>query len=129
MALSEDQRLDLVIAVLATYSFSLEKAWALKAQLKKLGLGDPAKVIGKDEGEVGNLMKEAGYDRGGITYIIAPRVISLMKAIKAGDIDALSKHVAAKKEKAFLECLGKVKGFGPKSCRVAWELMKAAKNN
>ncbi|MDF1667664.1 MAG: hypothetical protein P1V97_38360 [Planctomycetota bacterium] len=117
MALSEDQRLDLVVAVLATYNYSLEKAWALKAQLKDVGLGNPKIVLGKDEGEVGNLMKKAGY-------IIAPRVVSLMEAINSGDLDPLAKHIASKKEKLFLDCLGKVKGFGPKSCKVAWELMK-----
>ncbi|MDF1788862.1 MAG: hypothetical protein P1U82_23580 [Verrucomicrobiales bacterium] len=127
MALNEDQRLDLVVAVLATYSYSLENAWALRKKLKEVGLVDPKNVVGKDEGEVGNLMKKAGYDRGGITYIIAPRLISLMEAVKAGELDLLAKQIASKNEKAFLECLSKVKGFGPKSCAVAWELMKGSK--
>lgn len=124
MKLKEDQRLNLVVAMLATYSYSLEKAWALRDKLSELGFADPTTVVGKDAGEVGNLMKAAGYDRGGITYIIAPRVITLMEAVKNGELDGLAKAIKAKSESQFCETLVKVKGFGPKSAQLAWELLK-----
>lgn len=125
MPLTEDQQLDLVVATLATYSYPLEKAWQLREALRSAGFADPATWLGKKVEEVGNALKAAGYDRGGITYIIAPRVISLMEAVAAGQLDVLGASKTLRSRDTFCAELSKVKGFGPKSSGLAWELMKA----
>ena len=62
----------LVVAALATYSYSLKKAWALREGLRKAELFDSKRVAKQTAQQVGNALKKAGYDRGGITYIITP---------------------------------------------------------
>ena len=44
MALSEERIVELVVATLATYAYSLEKAWALKDSLQTAKLCDPIAV-------------------------------------------------------------------------------------
>jgi len=126
MRLSEKHVVKLVVATLATYSYSLEKAWSLRDALKAAGLCDPSWVAGQDEQTVGNALKAAGYDRGGITYIIAPRLVSLMNAVRAGELDALVGFLDRGNADGFCETLGALKGFGPKSARIAWELMASS---
>lgn len=124
MGLSDDTVESLVVAVLAVYQYSLEKAWDLRDGLRKAGLFEPESVVGKEEAQIGNLMKRAGYDRGGITYIIAPRLIGLMEAIQRGDLDELPGFVAAGDREGAVAIITSIKGFGPKSADSAWELMK-----
>ena len=124
MQLTTEQRLDLTVATLATYNYGLEKAWALREALAAAGLCEPARVVGRSVEEVGNALKAAGYDRGGITYIIAPRLVSLMGAVGAGRLDPLAAAVAAGDEGAFAATLTGVKGFGPKAAKVAWALVR-----
>ena len=80
--------------------------------------------MNKDEATVGNLMKAAGYDRGGITYIIAPRLISLMTAVQSGQLDGLATSIHSNDETAFCKQIESVKGFGPKTAQIAWMLLK-----
>ncbi|MBN1947322.1 MAG: hypothetical protein JW797_16755 [Bradymonadales bacterium] len=126
MALTAEQVEPLVIAALATYSYSLEKAWELRGAVRQAGLGDTGRVAGLGVQEVGNLMKQAGYDRGGITYIIAPRIISLAQAAQSGQLDGLYDLVARNAREEAVGLIGSVKGFGPKSGGIAWELIKPA---
>ena len=126
MALSDEHVVELVVATLATYQYSLEKAWDLRDALRAGGLCEPAKVAGMDDGDLGNALKAAGYDRGGITYIIAPRVRNLLEAVQAGKLDSLAKALAKGNKDAFTDTLASVKGFGPKSAEIAWELMAPA---
>jgi len=123
MGLTSEQRLDLVVATLATYNYRLEKAWALREALAAVGLADPAQVAGRSAEEVGNTLKAAGYDRGGITYIIAPRLVALMEAAASGALDPLADALASGDEAAFAACLTAVQGFGPKAAWTAWALM------
>ncbi len=83
----------------------------------------PSAVARMDVAELGNALKAAGYDRGGITYIIAPRVLNLMEAIQAGKLDSVPGSLAEGDQEAFSDTLCKVKGFGPKAALVAWQLM------
>lgn len=124
MTLTQDQRLDLVVATLATYNYGLEKAWELRERLGAAGLDDPTRVAGRSVEEVGNALKVAGYDRGGITYIIAPRLVSLMEALGEGRLDPLATALASGDEAAFSACLTTVKGFGPKAAKTAWALVR-----
>ncbi len=123
MGLSKARCVELVVVTLATYSYALEKAWGLREALEDAGLCDPAHVLGMDERALGNALKEAGYDRGGITYIIAPRLLALMDAIQAGRLDALDEHLKQRDEGAFRKVVESVKGFGPTASKLAWALM------
>jgi len=123
MKLDDEQLTDLVVATLATYNYRLEKAWALRGSLQAAGLTDPTQVVGSTAEEVGNALKAAGYDRGGITYIIAPRLVSLLEAAVSGELDPLAAAVSDRDEAAFAATLTDVKGFGPTAARVAWMLM------
>jgi hypothetical protein len=116
---------DLVIAMLATYQFPLERAWALREPLAAAGLMTPEVVLALDTGELGNALKEVGYDRGGVTYIIAPRLRSLLAAARGGLVDELAQRVAARDEAGFRRRLEAVDGFGPKGSGIAWDLATA----
>lgn len=124
MKIHEDMRLGLVLAVLAGYSYSLEKAWDLREKIRSAGLHQPNEILGKDVATVGNLMKVAGYDRGGITYIISPRLISLMETIQSGGLDGLADAVEAGLEDRFCALFMTVKGIGPRTAQIAWMLVK-----
>ncbi len=124
MELSEDQRINLVVALLAGYSYSLENAWILRERLRSVGLANPETIFHKDVAAVGNLMKAVGYDRGGITYIIAPRLISLMVAVQFGQLDGLAASINNNDEAAFCKQIEGVKGFGPTTAQIAWMLLK-----
>ncbi len=124
MSLSEDQRLNLVIAILAGYSYSLEDAWKLKDKLRAEGLATPAITLGRDDATIGNLLKRVGYDRGGITYIIAPRVRALMESISNGTLDGLDATIQHAREANFCTIFSRVKGIGPKTAQLAWMLVK-----
>lgn len=123
MALSKARCVELVVVTLATYSYALEKAWGLREALEEAGLCDPARVLGMDETALGNALKAAGYDRGGITYIIAPRLLALMKAIQAGTLDTVEEYLKQRDEAAFRKVVESVKGFGPTASKLAWALM------
>ncbi|MDF1543233.1 MAG: hypothetical protein P1P71_08970 [Anaerosomatales bacterium] len=123
MALLDEHVVELVVGTLATYQYSLDKAWALRDALLSSGLCDPATVVAMDVADIGNALKAAGYDRGGITYIIAPRVRSLMEAVQAGTLDSIAEALSSGDQDAFSETLCSVKGFGPKAAFVAWQLM------
>lgn len=125
MPLSEDQRLDLVIAILAGYSYALEDAWKHKDKLRAARVADPAAVLGLDDAAVGNLLKGAGYDRGGITYIIAPRVRALMECLSNGTLDGLDATIKSQREADFSALFSRVKGVGPKTAQLAWALVKS----
>jgi hypothetical protein len=122
MNLSEDQRLNLVISILAGYSYPIYSAWNLKEKLRSAGFADPAIALGRDDATIGNLLKSAGYDRGGITYIIAPRVRSLMEAIASGSLKGLDAAISSNQEANFCKLLLNVKGIGPKTAQIAWML-------
>lgn len=126
MALSDEHVVELVVATLATYQYSLEKAWDLRDALRTAGLCDPAAVGAMDVADLGNALKSAGYDRGGITYIIAPRVHSLLEAVGEGKLDSLAEALEQGDEDGFSTTLAAVKGFGPKAAHVAWQLMAPA---
>ncbi|MCK6512599.1 hypothetical protein L6R29_21930 [Myxococcota bacterium] len=126
MLLSKSRCVELVVVTLATYSYALEKAWGLRDALEKAGLCDPLRVLGMDGTGLGNALKAAGYDRGGITHIIAPRLLALMGAIQEGKLDALEVHLKQRNEGDFRKLLEGVKGFGPTASKLAWALMSPA---
>ena len=127
MKLSEERIVELVVAALATYSYPLGKAWALRDSLVAEGLCDVEAISRKDQYDVGNALIRAGYDRGGITFIISPRICSLMESVRSGTLDSLEANLEQGDHEAFCTTLEAVKGFGPKSALIAWELMAPMK--
>ena len=95
--------------------------------MQKANLCDPIAVSRLDEYDVGNALVAAGYDRGGITFIISPRICSLMEAVRSGELDLLKEYLERGDRDAFCATLEAVNGFGPKSAMVAWGLMAPAK--
>lgn len=113
----------LLSAVLATYNYPLDRAWGLLDGLRAQGLCDPDSVAGWSEQEVGTRLKAAGYDRGGVTWIVAPRVAALMEAVAGGRFARLGELVAAGDREGVTALVVGVKGMGPKSARLVWELL------
>ncbi len=124
MALDQDQRCALLVAILATYNYSLDRAWSLREALQANALCDPPTMAQRTPQDIGQRLKAAGYDRGGITYIIAERVAALMRALNDGQLDALPLHIAANARQESQELLLQVKGVGPKCAELAWQLLK-----
>lgn len=113
----------LVVSVLATYNYALDRAWALLPALRSQRLLDPTRVAGGDVKDVGNRLKAAGYDRGGITYIVTPRLIALMDAVVAGQLDRLPALVDAGDRDGASGLVCGVKGMGPRTAALVWELL------
>jgi len=113
---------DLALAALAAYNYDLDRALALRAPLASAGLLSPERVLALDVGDLGNALRAAGYDRGGVTYIIAPRLQELMRAATDGALDPLPRLLAAGDREAFAVAIRKIKGFGPKAAELAWRI-------
>ena len=113
----------LLVAVLATYSYPLDKAWALREAMRRQGLGELAKVATSSVEQVGNQLKAAGYDRGGINYILAPRLIALAKDAEAGALAKLPQLVSTRAKDEAITLLESLHGFGPKAAELAWQLL------
>ena len=74
MSISADH-LDAVVAgLLSVNNYRVEAAWELLPRLRNEGLLDVKKVVAMDSGEVARRLVTAGYNRGGITDIVAPRL-------------------------------------------------------
>lgn len=114
---------DLVVAVLAVNSYPVTRTWALLPRLRAAYLLDPARVAGSDAEGVVRGLRCAGYDRGGITDIVGPRLHSLMPHIQEGSLDALDDAVAARDEGAVRELFVNVPGIGPRVFGTAWMLL------
>lgn len=117
---------DLALAALAAYNYDLDRAVALREPLANAGLLDPERVLGLDVGDLGNALKAAGYDRGGVTYIIAPRLQSLMAAARDGAIDRARDRLNAADPEGFGAAVREIKGFGPKAAELAWRIASGA---
>jgi len=114
---------DLVVALLAVNSYPATLAWALLPRLRAAHLLDPAEVARKEAVDLVDGLRRAGYDRGGITDIVGPRLHALMVRIRAGGLDALDAAVAADDKSAARDLLLDVPGVGPRVFETAWLLL------
>ena len=93
MSIEQKHIFDLVVALLSVNNLRLEVVWDKRKNLERHGLLDAEKVVNWQCDELVVLMKQADYDRGKLTEIIAPRLKALMERIVAGDLDDLPRLV------------------------------------
>jgi hypothetical protein len=116
----------LLVGLLCVNHYTLEAGWELRRALRHEGLSDPSTTAKLGIAAVAAGLERAGYKRGRINEIVAPRVVALMKAIDAGELKGLSNAVGSRNERAFGDLLGSVWGFGPRSIANAWLLLTPA---
>jgi hypothetical protein len=112
----------LIVSVLAVNAYGLEKAYALLPAFRKSGLTDPRKVAMADVEDVMMRLYEAGYRRGMLAEMMAGRLISLMKVVEDGKLDALNALVVKGDQEGTKALLCMVKGIGPKVAADVWML-------
>ena len=110
MTLSQKYVTDLVVATLSVNSYPVTWTWELLPALEEHGLLDPIRVAARDPGELIDALELAGYARGKITWIVAPRLQTLMSEVGAGKLDGLSEAVTAGDEAAATELLTAIRG-------------------
>lgn len=115
----------LVIAVLSVSSYSPDRAAQLVPALARERLLDVDRVADADIGEIVVSLTRAGYHRGLVNGIVAPRVIALMQAIRDGRFDDLGDLVRAGNQERAIAALRSVNGIGPHVAQVAWVLLRA----
>lgn len=123
MAISQDSVDAILVSLLAVQNYPLDRAWSLLPGLEKAELTNPFRVAQADVGNLVAKLTGAGYERGYLNGIMAPRVQNLMKAVVAGELDAFDALSKAGHRQAALELLCKVKGIGPKVANNAWLLL------
>lgn len=125
MALSSKHVEDLFVSLLSINNYAVTKTWDLLPQLREAGLTDPKRVAGLDGGVLSRELKSAGYDRGKITDIIAPRLRNLMALIEEGDLDSLPDLVARGDKDGVQASLVAIEGVGPRVAATAWMLLSS----
>ena len=123
MTLSQRHLEDIVLGLLSVNSYPVAASFEILPNLRSRGLLDPEKVMAMDVREVAAHLFDAGYRRGGITDIIAPRLQKLMVAIRNGDLDRLPSVVRAGNSREFSALLLPLPGVGPKVVETAWLLL------
>lgn len=123
MTLSPKHVTDLVVATLSVNSYPVTSTWELLPALGEQGLLDFAGVAARAPGELIDALERAGYRRGKITWIVAPRLQTLMSEVGAGKLDGLSEAVSAGDETAATELLTAIRGVGPRVAATAWMLL------
>lgn len=126
MALSQKQVDDLIVALLSINKYTVTMTWNLLPRFRDAGLTNPRRVAEMDEGTLLQELKRAGYDRGKITDIIAPRLRNLMVCIRSGDLDTLPTMVGRDDEESVKAKLREINGVGPLVAATAWLLLSSS---
>ena len=123
MSLSEKHVRDLVVASLAVNNYPATDVWALLPAMRELRVLDAEWVANHDNGSIVEALEAAGYRRGKINWIVAPRLHTLMSEIEAGSLDDLPTFIAARDEAAATAALTAIGGIGPRVAATAWMLL------
>jgi len=123
MKLSQKHITDLVVAALSVNSYPATWTWELLPALGDGGILNPSKVAALDVGDLIDALEAAGYKRGKITWIVAPRLHTLMSKVADGELDGLTAAVEAKDEETVKALLTAVRGVGPRVAATAWMLL------
>ena len=119
---------DLFVALLSINNHSVTKTWDQLPRLRDAGLTEPKRVAGMEPDLLSARLKAAGYDRGKITDILAPRLKALMMQVDRGQLDSLADLVAAKDEGGVKKILLAIDGVGPRVAATAWMLLSSAED-
>lgn len=123
MTITSRQLDSIVAGLLSVNSYRVEAAWELIPRLREEGLLDPKTVIAMDTREVARRLVAAGYNRGGITDILAPRVRALMSSVSDGELDRLPDVLQQGDRQEFARLLLRLSGVGPKVVDTVWLLI------
>lgn len=125
MALAQEYVDDLVVALLSINNYPVTTTWDLLPRLRAGGLTDAQRMVVLDSAAIALRLKAAGYDRGKITDILAPRLRNLLKLANDGALDALPNLVQTGGEESVRSLLLPLKGVGPRVAATAWMLLSA----
>ena len=123
MSISANHLEAVVASLLSVNNYCVEAAWELLPGLRKEGLLDPKKVVTIKTPEIAHRLVAAGYNRGGITDIVAPRLQALMSAVRNGDLGHLPGALENRNKREFSTILQRVPGVGPSVAETAWLLL------
>lgn len=113
----------IVCLILSVNRWDLSKTLDSYEKLKEKNLFDPDFIAQSNFQDVGNRLKEAGYDRGSLTYMMSDRLVSAAKTIieKKVNVQGTSLEIDSKENRKLLLSLS---GFGEKSVsdfyRIIW---------
>lgn len=105
---------DLVISILSVNNVSIDKTYSSIEAMRKEGLFTPSNLSKWSIEDIGNNLKKAGYDRGGVNYILAERLSTLGKQISLQGQNEFEKALANTDKRALKEFLLTIKGVGNK---------------
>jgi endonuclease III-like uncharacterized protein len=105
---------DLIISILSVNNVSIDKTYSHIESMRKEGIFDPLKLSKLSIEDIGNNLKKAGYDRGGVNYIIAERLLDLGKKILSEGQDNFEKNLSDKNKSSLKDFLLSLRGVGNK---------------
>ena len=101
-------------SVLSVNNWSLERTWACIDQLREADLFEPGAVSKLSVEEIAKRLTSSGYDRGGLTVMMAARLKGVHGAIDAGSLDELPSAVSTKDRQLAVNLMTSVRGIGRK---------------
>lgn len=113
----------IVCLILSVNRWELWRTLNLYDNLKKEKIFDPNFLIGLGDYEIGLRLKNAGYDRGVLTFMISERILKSAEIVTENKINILgtSLSIDNSDNRSFLKSL---KGIGEKSIgdfyRISW---------
>lgn len=105
---------DVVVAMLAVYSYPLERLAPISEALRDAGLFEPRRLATASIQELTRELKAAGYDRGALTWQYADRLISLGKYLVEAGCERVGHELATGDAAVAEKLLLPVHGIGPK---------------
>ena len=106
---------DLILAILSTNNYSLEKTYSTIEALRRERLFDPQNLVRWTSEEIGARLRRGGYDRGDfMTRLFADRLSSLGQFLKSVGIEECERVLQKGKTSEVSKLLLTVKGIGPR---------------
>jgi endonuclease III-like uncharacterized protein len=106
---------DLILAILSTNNYSLEKTYSAIDTLRREKLFDPQNLVRWTSEEIRVRLRRGGYDRGDfMTRLFADRLASLGQFVKSVGVEECERVLQKGKTSEVSKLLLTVKGIGPK---------------
>lgn len=105
---------DAVLAMLAVYQYPIDRIETKRDAMRRANLFDPEKLASSSITGLTEELKTAGYDRGGLTWQYADRLISLGKHVSQCDSEELQRLLRAGGVEEIRQALLPIYGVGPK---------------
>jgi hypothetical protein len=105
---------DLIAAMLSVNSYSLQKTFLLVETLRRQGLFHPQNLARWTPKEIGTRLRQGGYDRGCVTWLLADRLESLGKFVESVGVEECERVLRCGKTNEVKDFLLPVKGIGPR---------------